>query len=108
MKSGDRMNKYSFSSSKEHLVGGCITKFHEEDGTIVSPSMDLAQLCNIYHSMLYASLTPDAQREECCAEFLRHVPCKFPLATRKVLEASIMEEDFTNSIQAIAKGKDHV
>lgn len=82
MKFGDRMNKYLFSSSKEHLACGYITKFHEEDGTVVSSSMDLAQLYDDYYSMLYASLTPDAQREECCAKFLCQYPCKFSLVAQ--------------------------
>lgn len=80
MKFGDRMNKYFFSSCKECLAGGYITKSHDEDDMVVSSIIDLAELYNAYYSMLYASMTPDAQREECCAKFL-HV--NFDLLLRR-------------------------
>lgn len=53
MQSGDRMNKYFFSSVKERPASGLITELFDEDNTTISSSADLARVCNSLYSNLY-------------------------------------------------------
>lgn len=53
------MTKYLFSSIKECPLGGRIPNLYNEDDIVVSSSANLAHVCNIFYSKLYASLVPD-------------------------------------------------
>lgn len=77
MKSKDGMNKYFFSSVKQWPTGGLITKLYDKDDTIISSSKNLAHVCNAFYSKLYSRPTLDEQSNECCAELMSRVPCKF-------------------------------
>lgn len=86
MKFGDRMNKCLFSSIKEWMVGGLITKLHAEDHTLASSQANLVEVCDMFYSKLCGHPTLDVYMEEFNVELLSHVSCKFSLVPQKVLE----------------------
>jgi hypothetical protein len=64
MKSGDRMNKYFFSLTKERLVGGLIPELHDDTNIVISSSADFARVYKIFYSKLYATLVSLSNRRK--------------------------------------------
>lgn len=99
------MNTFFVFLVKERPTRGLITELYDGDGIVVSLSVDLMRVFNIFTSKLYVSPVPNTQRGECSKKLLSHIQCKFPRVAWKVLEAPITEEELIKVVQALVKGK---
>ena len=86
-------------------MGGLITKLYDKDGTVASLGAGLVIVCNSFYSKLYATLLPNERTDDICVGLLNRVQCKFSLEAHRMLEVPIIEEELTNAVHALAKGK---